>query len=170
MDAYIYPEADRDNFGQEVGLIQYDFKWHPGDRFTVLSDGHFDLFSEGLRTFFLGAVVTRPTRSNYAVGFSIDRRPDQQSNPVQFHNLSNQSQVDREIWQFLRFRKNGEPWTKRTDCSCRRIVFGWSRFQLRFPVAIIWDSDSRSNRRFLSGKLSRVGGIPIPPVGYRDLE
>ncbi|MCA9203926.1 MAG: LPS-assembly protein LptD, partial [Planctomycetales bacterium] len=50
LEASIFPEADRDNFGEYVGLANYDFRWHIGDRFTVLSDGLVDFFPEGLRT------------------------------------------------------------------------------------------------------------------------
>ena len=31
------------------GLTNYDFKWHLGDRFTLLSDGYADVFAQGLR-------------------------------------------------------------------------------------------------------------------------
>jgi hypothetical protein len=33
------------------GLLNYDFRWHVGDRLTLLSDGFADLFPDGLRTF-----------------------------------------------------------------------------------------------------------------------
>ena len=34
MNATLFPDANRDNFGQEVGLIDYDLRWHLGDRFS----------------------------------------------------------------------------------------------------------------------------------------
>ena len=54
-----FPEAQQ-NFGQYVGLINYDVRWHVGDRFTLLSDGMFDVFSEGQKLINLGGYLNRP--------------------------------------------------------------------------------------------------------------
>ncbi|MEK6237602.1 MAG: hypothetical protein N2C14_23085, partial [Planctomycetales bacterium] len=32
LDAAYFPDAERDNFGSDVGLATYDFRWHVGDR------------------------------------------------------------------------------------------------------------------------------------------
>ncbi|MCA9258558.1 MAG: hypothetical protein KDA61_05135, partial [Planctomycetales bacterium] len=50
MNATWFPEANRDNFGQEFGLVDYDLRWHVGDRFSIVSDGAADFFGNGLRT------------------------------------------------------------------------------------------------------------------------
>ena len=50
-----FPDPNRDNFGQDVGLIDYDWRWHMGDRFTILSDGAADMFGNGFTTVSLGA-------------------------------------------------------------------------------------------------------------------
>jgi hypothetical protein len=68
MNASLFPEADRDNFGQEVGLIDYDLRWHLGDRFSILSDGFADTFGDGLRTISAGVMLNRPTMGNAYVG------------------------------------------------------------------------------------------------------
>ena len=44
-NATYFPEANRDNFGQALGLIDYDLRWYLGDRFTFLSDGFADVFA-----------------------------------------------------------------------------------------------------------------------------
>ena len=31
-ECHDFPDPDRDNFGQDVGLFDYDFRWHLGDR------------------------------------------------------------------------------------------------------------------------------------------
>ncbi|TWT90965.1 LPS-assembly protein LptD [Pseudobythopirellula maris] len=74
-NASFYPEADRDNFGESFGLIDYDMKWHIGDRFTVLSDGFTDLFGDGLRTIAGGVSFNRPSRGNVYVGYRSIRGP-----------------------------------------------------------------------------------------------
>ena len=63
-----FPDPDRDNFGQEVGLFDYDVRWHLGDRFTILSDGFADFFGDGLRTVSGGVLLNRPTKVNAYIG------------------------------------------------------------------------------------------------------
>lgn len=63
-----FPKEDRDNFGEVVGLADYDFRWHLGDRFTLLSDGIFDLFSDGQRLVTFGGLLNRPDRGSLYLG------------------------------------------------------------------------------------------------------
>ncbi|MDO4574067.1 MAG: LPS assembly protein LptD [Planctomycetia bacterium] len=60
----LYPDANRDNFGSTIGMLDYDFRWHPGDRFTVFSSGYFDFFSDGLKMVDVGGIVDRPGRGS----------------------------------------------------------------------------------------------------------
>jgi hypothetical protein len=68
MNATYFPDDQRDNFGQEFGLLDYDLRWHLGDRFTVLSDGFADLFGDGLKTISGGILINRPTLGNGYLG------------------------------------------------------------------------------------------------------
>lgn len=68
MEGTFFPKADRDNFGAAAGVLNYDFRWHIGDRFTLLSDGYADVFSQGLRTFSVGTRLTRPETGNLYLG------------------------------------------------------------------------------------------------------
>ena len=63
-----FPDQDRDNFGQEFGLFDYDIRWHVGDRFTIVSDGAADFFGHGLRMVSGGVLLNRPTRGNAYLG------------------------------------------------------------------------------------------------------
>src|SRR5690606_15000694 len=54
---------------QAVGLIDYDVRWHVGDRFTVLSNGGLDFFDQGLRAVTVGAELSRPPRGRLFLGF-----------------------------------------------------------------------------------------------------
>ena len=47
IGAVLFPDSARDNFGEALGLVDYDFRWHVGDRLTLLSDGFFDVFDRG---------------------------------------------------------------------------------------------------------------------------
>jgi len=68
-DFVFFPKAERDNFGEDVGAINYDFRYHVGDRLTLLSDGYFDVFSQGLKSTSAGAQVSRPGRGDAYIGF-----------------------------------------------------------------------------------------------------
>ncbi len=63
-----FPMENRDNFGHDFGLLDYDLRWYLGDRFTVLSDGSADFFGDGLRTASLGVLLNRPMRGNAYLG------------------------------------------------------------------------------------------------------
>jgi hypothetical protein len=64
-----FPDPDRDNSGADFGLLDYDLRWHLGDRFTILSDGAADTFGDGLKTASVGVLVNRPMVGNAYLGF-----------------------------------------------------------------------------------------------------
>jgi hypothetical protein len=70
-DITYFPDANRDNFGSDFGLADYDLRWHLGDRFTVLSDGEADFFGDGLKTASVGVQLTRPQTGNAYIGFRV---------------------------------------------------------------------------------------------------
>jgi hypothetical protein len=61
-----YPDESQ-NFGENVGLIDYDFLWHVGDRFSVFSSGLYDVFDNGQQITRIGGVWHRPARGNITV-------------------------------------------------------------------------------------------------------
>jgi hypothetical protein len=75
VEGVVFPEADRDNFGEELGLLNYDFRWHVGDRVTLLSDGFYDFFQDGLRTISLGTLLSRPGRTEFYLGLRAVEGP-----------------------------------------------------------------------------------------------
>ncbi|QDV23548.1 LPS-assembly protein LptD [Aureliella helgolandensis] len=68
VDFILFPDAQRDNFGEDLGVINYDFRYHVGDRLTLLSDGYYDTFADGLKTFSAGAQMSRPGRGDAYIG------------------------------------------------------------------------------------------------------
>jgi hypothetical protein len=74
-NATFYPDDTRDNFGEPIGLIDYDFRWHVGDRLTVLSDAIFDVFNEGQKLMSVGVFLNRPPRGSLYAGFRILEGP-----------------------------------------------------------------------------------------------
>ena len=67
-DLILFPDADRDNFGETIGPAMYDFQYHLGDRFSLLSDGYFDFFDDGLRSISAGIRASRPGMGDWYVG------------------------------------------------------------------------------------------------------
>jgi hypothetical protein len=67
--ASYFPNPSRDDFGSPFGLANYDFRWHVGDRFTLLSNGMFDFFNSGQTVFSVGSTLSRPTRGMLYLGY-----------------------------------------------------------------------------------------------------
>ena len=49
--------------------MDYDFRWHLGDRFTLLSSGVFDFFTDAGSMMSVGGFINRPPRGSLYVGF-----------------------------------------------------------------------------------------------------
>jgi hypothetical protein len=67
-NATLFPDDERDNFGEPFGMLDYDLRWHLGDRFSILSDGAAETFGDGLRTASLGVLLNRPATGNAYLG------------------------------------------------------------------------------------------------------
>ncbi|MDR1923719.1 MAG: hypothetical protein LBQ66_05025 [Planctomycetaceae bacterium] len=61
-----YPDESQ-NFGENVGLIDYDFLWHVGDRFSIFSSGLYDIFDGGQEITRIGGIWNRPKRGSISV-------------------------------------------------------------------------------------------------------
>ena len=170
MQTILFPEADRDNNGADFGMFDYDFRWHVGDRLSLVSDGYFDFFSQGLRTASFGANMGRPEVGNAYVGYRMIEGPISSNilSAALTYRMSDKwgvkagGQVDfgetGTIGQSLSFVYIGES-------------FLW-QFGLNYDV-------SRDNLGFRFGfeprftskpRLFRPGGVAIPPAGSRWLE
>ena len=66
-----FPDEDRDNFARALGLVDYDFRWHVGDRLTLLSEGIFDFFPDGQRIVTVGGFLNRPPRGGLYLGLRL---------------------------------------------------------------------------------------------------
>jgi hypothetical protein len=65
-----YPQS-QDNFGKNVGMLDYNVLWHVGDRFSLFSEGIYDFFDNGQQLTRLGGVWNRPNRGNF--GLTLDK-------------------------------------------------------------------------------------------------
>jgi len=78
VDGELFPIASQ-NFGAAMGLWQYDFRWHVGDRTTVLSSGDVDFFAGGQQLWTVGALLNRTPRGSFFIGFNEFGGPIQAS-------------------------------------------------------------------------------------------
>ena len=69
LGASIYPQANRDNFGETFGILQYDWTWNIGDSTSLVSSGWMDPISDGPRVFNIGGNLMRPDRTNFFLGY-----------------------------------------------------------------------------------------------------
>ena len=170
VEGTYFPKASRDNFGQEFGLFNYDFRWNVGDRLTFLSDGFADFFGNGLRTFTLGGLITRPERGQVYLGFRTIEGPISSSiftGSVGYRMsekwiLTGGTSVDLgatgNIGQFLGLTRIGES---------ALIRIGFNADRSRNNIGINFSIEPR----FLaSNRLGLVGGVQIPPAGAYGLE
>ncbi|MFN7841428.1 MAG: hypothetical protein ACK5N9_06840 [Pirellula sp.] len=58
-----------------MGGINYNFRYHLGDRVTLLSDGYYDMFDNGLHSTSLGGIINRPGRGDAYLGVTSMEGP-----------------------------------------------------------------------------------------------
>jgi hypothetical protein len=166
----LFPDPDRDNFGEVVGMTNYDFEWHLGDRFTILSDGFADWFSQGLRQVTIGGNLGRPESGNVYLGFRSTEGP-----------IS--SNV---ILGFVNYRMS-EKWIANAGASFDLgntgnigQTVGVTRIGEAFLLTMYVNYDASVDSlgvnfgiepRFLpNGKAGFVNGVRVPPAGTFGLE
>lgn len=170
IEGTLFPKPGRDNFGETVGLLNYDFSWHVGDRLTMLSDGFVDVFDQGLRTVSVGGLLSRPEVGNVYLGYRSIEGPIT-SNIVSgsvSYRMSEKwiatagATVDfgptGNIGQTVSFTRIGES---------ALIRLGFNVDASRGSLGAVFSVEPR----FLpSSRLGRVGGVQIPPAGALGLE
>jgi hypothetical protein len=183
VEGTVFPEAQRDDYGSSFGMLDYDFAWHIGDRFTLLSDGYLDFFQyeqlapggstgewNGLQTVMVGAQITRPEVGNLFLGYRwvdgpITSQLIQSSLAYRMTEkwiLTAGATVDTtntgNIGQSLDVTRIGESLLVRLGFNVDT-----SRENIGMNISI--------EPRFLPrNRLGRVGGVQIPPAGAYGLE
>ncbi len=170
VDFVLFPDADRDNFGETLGPTTYDMRYHIGDRFTLLSDGYFDFFSNGLSSVSAGLTTSRPGVSDWYLGL-----------------LSLEGPISSTVFRTVLDYRMNEKWIfsggltydfGRTGNVGQAL--GLTRIGESLLVRLGVNVDSgRENvgvgfsiepRFWPSQRLGRLGGRLIPPPGVEGLE
>lgn len=170
IDAVLFPQANRDNFGEALGLVDYDFQWHVGDRLTFLSDGFFDLFDQGLKQVTVGALMSRPESGNVYLGLRSTEGPISSNVLVASTSYRMSEKWIATAGATIDFSKAGN--------LGQNIAFTRVGESFLIKVGFTYDA-SRDNLgisfgvepRFLpTSRLGRVGGVQIAPAGALGLE
>jgi hypothetical protein len=69
LSGSFFPRPDRDNFGESLAFLQYDYTWNVGDRTALVSTGWFDPVDNGARVFTIGGYLNRPDRTSFYLGY-----------------------------------------------------------------------------------------------------
>ena len=165
-----FPNPDRDNFGSVMGLLDYNFIWHVGDRVTLLSDGIFDFFEDGQKIVTVGGFLNRPPRGSFYAGARILEGPISAQilsfsysywmSPKWISSYGTTVDLaDTKNWgQNLRITRIGE-----SLLFALNLNFDPSRESFGAGISI--------EPRFLpKGRLGQVSGAHIPPAGAFGFE
>lgn len=169
-DFIFFPKAERDNFGEDVGAMTYDFRYNVGDRLTFLSDGYFDVFSQGLKAVSAGAQLSRPGRGDLYIGMLSLEGPISAAVLTSYVNYRMNEKWIVTGGTAFDFGNTG---TIGQNISLTRI--GESAL-IRLGVNIDSGRDNVSfnfniEPRFLqTGRLGMLGGELIPPAGMFGIE
>ncbi|MHB8897742.1 MAG: LPS-assembly protein LptD [Thermoguttaceae bacterium] len=165
-----FPRPDDDNFGELLGMADYDLRWQVGDRFSVLSSGYFDFFDEGGRMVSIGGQLNHPPRGGIYLGLHYMDGPFSSAVLTYSHNYrmndkwvmvlgsSYDIRENRNIGQTLSFTRVGESFlvSAGLNVDASREMVG-----IQFAV----------EPRFLpKSRLGTVGGAQIPVAGAYGLE
>jgi len=170
LEGVLFPKPDRDNFSQELGLLNYDFRWYLGDRFTVLSDGFADCFGDGLRMVSLGGILSRPARGSVYLGMRLLGGP---IDSKMIHGAISYRMSDKWIgiastsFDFGPAGNIGQSLAVTRIGESALIRIGMNVDESRDNVGIQFAIEPRF---MASNRLGRVGGVQIPPAGALGLE
>ncbi len=67
--AAFFPKANRDNFGQDFGLLFNHYRWNLSDRTSVLADANWDLFENAQNLWSVGVLSQRSLRGSVYLGY-----------------------------------------------------------------------------------------------------
>jgi hypothetical protein len=68
LEASLFPDAMRDNFGEDFGLLGANYRWFVGERTTLLAGALYDTFTPNQQTWNVGVLSQRSVRGSIYLG------------------------------------------------------------------------------------------------------
>lgn len=65
----VFPDANRDNFGESLGLFTTRYAWHVGDRTSIIASSLWDFYPDAPHLWSVGVLSQRSVRGSMYVGF-----------------------------------------------------------------------------------------------------
>ncbi len=165
----VFPDANRDNFGETVGLVNYNFRWHVGDKLTLLSGGLFDFFPDGQRIATVGGYLNRPPRGAVSLQFRLIDGPITSTALIASYSYLMSPKWISSVGALIDFENN----TQAQQLTLTRIgesllvSAGLTSNSTKDVVGVTLTIEPR----FLPGARTRgAGGAQIPPAGLFGLE
>ncbi len=126
-----FPDEERDNFGEHFGLADYDFRWHMGERTTLLSSGLYDFFADGQHLTNVGIHLNRPPRAQRVPGRAVSGRTVPQRRAAIQLQLPPEPQVDFGVQHGVRLLQQPEHRPAIHVRADRRVVPALLQLQCR---------------------------------------
>jgi hypothetical protein len=165
-----FPDDDRDNFGEHLGLLDYDFRWHLGERTTLLSSGLYDFFADGQHLTSVGVHLNRPPRASAYLGVRFLDGPFR-SDVLQFnysYRLSPKWISEFSTgYDFFNNRNIGQRFTFVRIGESFLISFAFNVDAAKGSTGVTLNIEPRFLPRT---RLGRVAGAQIPPAGAFGIE
>jgi hypothetical protein len=168
----LFPNPDRDNNGTVAGLLDYDFRWHVGDRLTLVSDAVFDFFNQGQKIVSVGGYLTRPPRGSLYVGLSVLNGPtnlNSQVLTISYNYWMSPKWVSSfgTSYDFGNQGNLGQSFSVTRVGESFLVSAGFSVDATRQNVGAVLTVEPRFVPK---SRLGSVGGAQIPPAGAYGLE
>lgn len=68
LEGAYFPNEDRDNFGEEIGLLSADYQWNVGERTSLQANAYYDLFDNAPQLWSAGILSQRNSRGSVYLG------------------------------------------------------------------------------------------------------
>jgi lipopolysaccharide export system protein LptA len=68
LQASFFPNASRDNFGEDLGLLNANYRWNVGDRTSILASAYYDLFDDAQQLWNVAFLTQRSERGSLYFG------------------------------------------------------------------------------------------------------
>lgn len=69
LEASFFPDAERDNFGEDFGVLGARYAWNISDRTTINAGSYWDLFDQGAHVWNVGVASQRSSRGSVYLGY-----------------------------------------------------------------------------------------------------
>jgi hypothetical protein len=68
LEAAYFPQSERDNFGEDLGLLGARYRWNVGARTSILANASYDLFNGAQELWNVGVLSQRTQRGSIYLG------------------------------------------------------------------------------------------------------